>query len=301
MNPYYGSGYGPSGVVATSGAAAPVYDYSQPINTVAPPPETAVADDAMATFDAAREAFKQGNYADAVAKADAALAKLPNDAAIHEFRALCLFALKRYDEAAATLYSVLAVGPGWDWATLISLYPSVDVYTSQLRAAEDYCRANPKSASARFVLAYQYLTEGHTDVAVKTLKDVLALNSNDALAAKLVRQLDPSAQPATVAAAPVSAPPQGASLSGTWKAQPNPDTTIELNAQPDGRFTWKVTRAGKTQDFAGTYAYRDGVLTLTQDNGPVLVGRVNWNDPTHMAFHVVGEGPQDPGLTFAKA
>ena len=46
------------------------------------------------------------------------------------------------------MYAVLSVGPGWDWTTLISLYPNVDVYTAQLRALEDYCKANPQSASA---------------------------------------------------------------------------------------------------------------------------------------------------------
>ena len=51
-------------------------------------------------------------------KTDEALAKLPNDTTLHEFRGLCLFALGRYDEAAATVYAVLSVGPGWDWTTL---------------------------------------------------------------------------------------------------------------------------------------------------------------------------------------
>ena len=43
--------------------------------------------------------------------------------------ALCLFALGRYDESAATLYAVLSVGPGWDWTTLIGLYPDVSTST----------------------------------------------------------------------------------------------------------------------------------------------------------------------------
>ena len=92
-----------------------------------------MTDPAVALFDAGRAAFQQGNYTDALAQADAALAKLPGDTTLHEFRALCLFALSRYDEAAAALYAVLSVGPGWDWATLIGLYPSIDPYTQQLR------------------------------------------------------------------------------------------------------------------------------------------------------------------------
>ena len=174
------------------------YDYSQPIDTTGAPASATVADPAMATFDAARASFKQGDYDQALQQTDDALAKLPNDTALHEFRALCLFALGRYDEAAATLYAVLSVGPGWDWTTLIGLYPDVDVYTAQLRALEAYCNANPTRPPPRFVLAYHYLTQGHTEAAVDVLKQVVALKPSDTLSAKLLRQLDPPKdQPAT--------------------------------------------------------------------------------------------------------
>src|SRR5262249_30648096 len=145
--------------------------------------------------------FQRGDSNQALALTNDALTKLPNDTALHEFRALCLFALGRYDEAAATLYGVLAVGPGWDWSTMIGLYPDVGTYTAQLRALEDYRDANPRSAAARFVLAYHYLTEGYTDAAVSVLKQVVALMPSDTLSAKLLRQLDqPKDQPATAAA-----------------------------------------------------------------------------------------------------
>ena len=35
---------------------------------------------------------------------------------------LVLFAQGKYEQAAAPLYSVLSVGPGWDWTTLIGNY-----------------------------------------------------------------------------------------------------------------------------------------------------------------------------------
>ena len=120
------------------------------------------------------------------------MAKLPNDTTLHEFRALRLFALKRDDEAAAALYAVLSVGPGWDWTTLIGLYSDIDTYTTQLRTLEDYCRAHTDSASARFVLANHYLTQGKTGAAVAVHKQVISLEPGDALSAKLLRQLDPS-------------------------------------------------------------------------------------------------------------
>jgi hypothetical protein len=306
-NPYYGYGGG------TTVVAVP-YDYSQPIDTTGAVAAQSVVDPAMVTFDAARASFKAGNYQQALAQTDDALKSLPNDTALHEFRALCLFALNRYDEAAATLYAVLSVGPGWDWATLVGLYPSVDVYTAQLRALEDYCTAHLNSAPARFVLAYHYLTEGHTEAAATMFQQVVALMPSDTLSAKLARQLTPPTEqpPASGTAAtgaPASAPepdqtdtivPQGATIAGTWKAQPTADTSIELTIQPGGSFTWQVRIKGRTQQFNGSSTFGDGLLTLVQDKGPILVGRISWKDASHMTFRVVGDGPEDPGLSFSK-
>src|SRR5262249_21486404 len=138
----------------------------------------------------ARAAFQQGDYPKALELTDAALRQQPNDPALHEFRALALFALGRYDEVAAALYAVLSVGPGWDWTTLISLYGAPDAYTQQLRALEQYCDKNPQSAAGRFVLAYHYLTEGHSDAALSQLKSVAGLLPNDQLATQLISQLE---------------------------------------------------------------------------------------------------------------
>jgi tetratricopeptide (TPR) repeat protein len=302
-NPYYGDGGG--AVAVAQPVAASPYDYSQPIDTISAPASESVADPAMATFDAAREAFKQGNYEQAIALAGDALKTLPNDTALHEFRAVCQFALGRYNEAAATLYAVLSVGPGWDWATLVGLYPDVEVYTTQLRALENYCNANPTAAPPRFVLGYHYLTQGHTEAAAAVFKQVVALMPSDTLSAKLVRQLEPPKDQAatsdTPAPAPADAtPPQGASIAGTWGAKPAADTGITLTIQPGGGFTWQVTQKGKTRQFAGSSTYGEGILTLVQEQGPVLVGRVSWKDASHITFRVVGDGPDDPGLSFSK-
>ena len=283
------------------------YNYSQPIDTTSAAADESVANPAEALFDAGRASFKQGVYTDALQQTDAALTKLPNDTTLHEFRAVCLFALGRYDEAAAALYAVLSVGPGWDWTTLIGLYPDINTYTAQLRALEGYCQSHPDSASARFVLSYHYLTQGYTDAAVNVLKQVVALKPGDALSAKLLRQLDQPkdatgtvATTATPAVPPAATPPQGATIAGTWKAQPAADTAITLAIQPDGNFNWQVTSKGETQQFTGKSTFGQGLLTLAQDKGPVLVGRVDWKDANHMNFRIVGDGPDDPGLSFTK-
>jgi hypothetical protein len=182
VNPYYAS------MPATVVASAP-YDYGQPVvvnnyitsdddltnstdsqggsgvggaatgtgtGTAAPPANDAAnkaVDDALA-------AFKSGDYTSALAGFDKAVKLSPKDSVLHELRALALFALGRYPEAAATLNAVLVSAPGMDWTTVSNVYGSVDTYTAQLRKLEDYCRANPDSAAGHFVLAYHYLVGG---------------------------------------------------------------------------------------------------------------------------------------------
>src|SRR5262249_4062628 len=144
-----------------------------------------------------------------------------------------LFALKQYDQAAGTLYAVLSAGPGWDWTTLIGLYPSVDVYTAQVRALEDYRNEHTAAAQPRFVLAYHYLTQGHIEAAVTELREVVKLQPTDTLSAQLITQLSgdkPQEAPQPAGSpSPGTAPAvKGGDLTGTWKANPAPGTTIEL-------------------------------------------------------------------------
>ncbi|MFO0888052.1 MAG: hypothetical protein U0790_02780 [Isosphaeraceae bacterium] len=182
-------------------------------------------------------------------------------------------------------------------------------YTAR-SALEAYCRdPTQDSASARFVLAYQYLTKATPEVRGGLLRDVVALQPADSLSAKLLKQLDPPKATAAADAAPAAAPaapaadltpPAGASIAGTWTAQPAPDTRIGLTIQADGSFAWQVTQKGQAKSFSGKSTFGEGLLTLAQDQGPALVGRVGWKDANHIAFHIVGEGPDDPGLTFTR-
>jgi tetratricopeptide (TPR) repeat protein len=317
-NPYYGGGgYGVGNnlVAAQPGA----YDYSQPIDPQVAAPEQTVANQAVSTFDAAREAFKAGNYAQALGLVDQAIKAMPNDATLHEFRAQTLFAMGRYDEASAPLYAVLSTGPGWDWTTLISLYGDPEVYTQQLRALETYCSQNPNSATGHFVLAYQYLTEEHPEAAAREFKTVSALQPKDTLSAQLLHQLEQSqnqnqnqpaganiaqAQPAPPenTPAPTASPGREGKLDGSWTAQPQNDVKINLALQADGRFVWSVAKGGKEQSFAGKSSYENGILTLVQDqNSNTMVGNVSWTDEGHFTFKVMGGPPSDPGLSFSKA
>jgi len=144
---------------------------------------------ALRVFETARGAFKAGDYAAAQKAADDAIRQQPSDAVLHEFRALTLFAQGNYRDAAATLYPVLAAGPGWDWDTMKALYADPATYTRQLDALQAFVAANPNDAAARFVLAYQCLVLGERDAAARHLGAVVDLNPNDQVAAGMLKAI----------------------------------------------------------------------------------------------------------------
>jgi thioredoxin-like negative regulator of GroEL len=167
-----------------------------------PPPDPAAVE-AIQLFDQARTAFQARDFKRALELIDESIALSPSDATLHEFRALCLFALKDFQQAAGTIYAVLAAGPGWNWETLVSLYASVSVYTEQLRALESHVRANPDDAAATFLLAYHYITMGHLESAVKQLEQVTRLLPDDQLSAQLLEAFRQAGADST---APLPAP-----------------------------------------------------------------------------------------------
>ena len=280
------------------------YDYSQPIDTQSAPPPEEVANPAVAKFDSARAAFGTGDYAGALQLTDEALKVLQNDATLHEFRALVLFAVGKYDLAAGPLYAVLSVGPGWDWTTMAGLYPNIDVYTSQLRKLEEFTSANPKSTAGHFVLAYHYLTEGYSEAAVRQLKQVVALAPQDTLSAQLLKQFSPpsesSGTPARSTAPETAAiPAKQGNLTGNWTAHPAADTTITLRIGDDETFTWQVTAKGKPRQITGKWSLTNNLLTLAQEgDAGALVGRVSWQADGKWSFRVIGTGAEDQGLLF---
>jgi tetratricopeptide (TPR) repeat protein len=311
----YANPYDRASKVASRRPAA--RDYSQPIDPQSAPPPNPVTDLAAATFETAREAFKRGDHSRALELIDQVLKEMPDDPALHEFRALALFALTRCDEAAAALYAVLAVQPGCDWTTLISLYADPGRYTQQLRTFEAISARFPQSASVHFVLAYHYLTQEFAEAAVAQYKSATALEPRDALSSQLILQLEhprpqvttsgptqSSSSTATAAAVQqnlVNMIPAGkeGKIAGNWTAQPGDDRTISVVFHYGGRFTWKVSRQGKEQQFEGNTRYENGMLAFVQDqNNSTMVGNVRWVDESHFVFTVMGAGPEDKGLSF---
>ena len=332
-NPYYTTAY--VSAPASFSTQAIGYDYSRPLDLVSSPPEETVLQASGASFDSAREAFLASDYNRALSQADQSLKQTPNDPMLHEFRATCLFALRRYDEAAVPFYTVLSAGPGWDWTTLIGLYPNVETYTAQLRVLEAYCNATPQAASARFVLAALYLTQGSKEAAAVRLKEIVALQPQDRLSAQLLQAITAPAQPAQVAAqghpnqAPatllgdtppaIPTPAQGAAatpaetpalpsgpvpanLIGAWTASPAPAVTITLTLIDEKTFAWKVVEKGQTREFKGdaTFDKDKEVIALIAAEMPPMVAKVTFKDPAHFQFKAVGTPADDPGLDFGK-
>ncbi len=280
------------------GATDGTTDTSAGSDTDTPP---APADDPLKdTFGAARQAFSQGNYDQALELTNQALQTAPRDAAINEFRSLCLFALKQYQDAAATIHAVLAAGPGWDWTTMISLYGDQSAYTEQLRALEETVKANPDDAADRFLLGYQYLTCNHKEAAVAQWKKAAELQPKDQLSAQLVQMYSTPASDADPSKAPAPKFDEPAyplaKLQGDWKAASD-HGNFELNLSDDDKFTWQFTRDGQPQSVSGAYAVRGNSLVMQPDTGGTMLADITLKDDQTLAFKPIGEAYP---LTFKK-
>lgn len=286
----------------------PALNYSQPVVNVVqalpdsgqePPPMPETATQAL---EAGMAEFKKGNYGAALAKSEQALKDFPNDPAMHQFRALCLFARGEYQRASAAIHAVLASGPGWDWTTMSSLYPDTDTYANHLAALEKAAAARPDDPALWFLLAYHYTTVDQADAARDALARASKLLPGDAIVTQLARAAGaPTDKPAPLALAPTPQAEIQLDIVGEWSA-PRPDGgAIGLSLKPDGTFVWSVQdKDGKKDSFEGTFSLEDNLLMLERKAGGALMGRVVALANTKFQFKVIGGGEPDPGLTFTK-
>lgn len=330
-NPYYGggfSGYNYAQPIPVSYAAVPVDDGS---GTAADSPQAQLLDNAVA-------AFRQNDYNAALDIINKGVAQYPDDSVLHEFRGLVLFAKQDYQQAAATIHSVLAVGPGWDWTTLSGLYTDVAIYTQQLRALEAFTRQNPNDGGSRFLLAYHYMTDGHPEAAARQFEYVTKLVPNDRVAADVLKMLTAPTEEQVAAAAtatpaqpgqeprpalaeapddpastarttpaptedagPPPRPLDEAALVGTWTATRDDGSKFVLTIAADKKFQWKFTppKGEKPTEFGGTYTIDGNVLALeSKEGGSLIAGVVQ--EAGKFNFKLIGAPKEDPGLNFSK-
>lgn len=255
----------------------------------------------MTLFNNGLEDFRTGMYPPALTAFDDALKLMPGDPVLHEMRALTLFAMGKFQAAAAVLDSLLASSPGMDWTTLSGLYGDINDYTRQLRALEAYIEANPNDASARFVLAYHYLVMGHTEDAIDALKTVVKLQPKDVTAQQLLKTLSASSEPPATTTTPPDADAPKTDLVGRWRAKPTADTVIDLEITEDSQFTWKATpKGGKAVELQGDLTTTNDLLVLETTTQGSMVGQVRSGGADKFQFIVSGGPPDDKGLAFER-
>jgi tetratricopeptide (TPR) repeat protein len=290
-----------------------VYDYSQPIVMAPdeqslssdpmnlPPPDVPAA--SLTAFDEARQAFYAGDYEAALTSTDEALKDDPNDAVIHEFRALTLFAMGKYQDSAATLYAVLSVGPGWDWTTMCGLYPDVATYTKQLRALEGYVGENPSDTAGLLVLSYHYITAGHDDAAASQLTRLVKLTPDDPVVIQLLLGVDPDAElpkpPKEVLPPKPTAEIAKDQLAGSWVAERD-ERKFSMTLNDNGTFAWTYSEGDQSQKVTGIWDVDDeGILAMEMNDEGVMLAQVLLKDPD-LDFYMLGDTQDSPPLHFVK-
>lgn len=307
------SAYSNPFVVVASSNPSPAYQiYVQPVINVAQAvPETdsqpaKLPESAAGSFDKATADFKAGNYKAALSGVEKAIASFPKDVVMHEFKALCLFALRDYQQSSAVMHSLLASGPGWDWTTMSSLYPDIDIYKGQLQSLVDKTTANPNDAALVFLLGYHQMTAGDTEAARGTIRKVRSLLPKDPVVDNLYRVSGAAAEDEKDGEkkreeTDEKGPDIRLDIMGEWKAARPDGGTIGLDVRKDGRFSWEVTeKSGKKDAFEGTFTLEGPLLVLERASGGALMGRVMAVSEKEFAFKVVGGPADDPGLVFRK-
>ncbi len=316
-NPYWGGpaygatyiNYGQPLVVNAQPAPAPAPSpVGVPGAVPAPAPSDAARpspnqERALALFESARGYFKRGDYPMALAETNKAVALLPNDSLMHEFRGLCLFATRDYQSSAAAVYAVLSIGPGWDFATVQGLYPNQNVYNDQLRMLEAYRSTHPEAPNAHFLLAYHYLLANRNDQAAIELQTVVKLEPKDQLSGQLLKGITtrPEDQQAAPALEAPAAEPVGAeSLVGNWRANRSDGAAFELDLTADNHFAWRFSQQDKQQQLRGTYTVANNFLILSASGQNALIGQVALEPGDKLKFKLAGGSAADPGLTFTR-
>ena len=148
-------------------------------------------------------------------------------------------------EAAAAIHPVLDVGPGWDWKTMGSLYPNVDIYATQLRALEAARDKEPKAADLYFLLGYHYLTFGHAESALSSSSAPLELSPKTPWPPPWSPRFLPAtpSRPATRERLPRRFPRPA--VVGHWTAAGPKSATYSMNLRNDGTFTWAFHRGSR--------------------------------------------------------
>jgi tetratricopeptide (TPR) repeat protein len=292
-------------------AGVTIINYTVPITVAAAefPPgdeasELAAAEKAKGEMEVALASFKLGDFKAALSAVDNAIAVVPGDPAMHEFRALVFFAMGRFNDAAGVLNPILASGPGWNWTTMTGLFESQDEYVALLRKLEEHQLANPDSAAASFLLGYHYLVLGHLEQALELFAHSAKLEPTDLVSAGLRDLIRDSINAEGTEAGddetPPPAPVSPEKLVGTWKSEVPNDGTITLELTKEGGFTWSFDKTGNSGRLTGDFGIYDANLLVLIAEDAQMVGEVTFTGDSKFSFVLAGGPRGGPGLTFVR-
>jgi hypothetical protein len=285
--------------------------YTEPVSVTAaanPPGDDQTAELAETKSDEAlersRAAFKLGDYLTASKAVDEAIGHMPGDVSLHEYRALVLFSLGKYSDAAGVLNPVLASGPGWSWDTMIGFYNGSEAYNVQLRKLEAYAKASPDKADAHFLLGYHYMVCGHMDKSCEQFAKASELQPADSISRQL-RDLTRSSIPdnGDAEAAPPAkpAPVPADQLVGTWVSDRGQDGKVTFTMTQDGNYTWAFMNGGQSNELKGTYGLNDKDLLVLTSDDTQMVCAIEMTAAGKLKFVLIGAPDGDPGLEFTKS
>lgn len=214
--PYYG-GYGYSYPYSTyayadDGTVAATDQQPQLTpETTTPTPTDAELAEASEFVSLGEEAFKAGRYEDALRNWQHTLVDNPDNGAVFLLMAQALFALGQYDASANTVQMAMQMLPEAEWGNVVKnyteLYPNIQKYTDQIRAAEKARDEKPDDNAVRFLLGYHFGYLNYPKQAVRELDKALDIEPQDVGAQKL---RDIFALQAGIPARPPAAAPEGA-------------------------------------------------------------------------------------------
>jgi tetratricopeptide (TPR) repeat protein len=188
----YGSGYGNYGNYGYSYPSTSTYLYADAADSSVAPltqPSTDLAASATDFVGLGEDAFRAGQYAEALRDWQHSMVDDPNNGAVVLLMAQAMFALGQYDQAANTTQMAMQMLPESEWGNVVKnytqLYGNIEDYTNQLRAAEKARDAKPDDGAVRFVLGYHFGFLNYPKQAVRELDKALDIESRDVGAQKL--------------------------------------------------------------------------------------------------------------------